>query len=127
MDIYVEDASEKPELADDDSPEGVLPPKGPGWRTEVHRGREKYGKGGGKERTPTQLEKLQKEFDRKKIEAENAEKERRDAHEARKQTLDKAEQVRKDLQSKMRKKTRSGQPIMKYRVEHLLDSIQRSL
>ena len=37
-----------------------------------------------------------------------------------------AEARRRALKEKMYKKTRSGQPVMKYRIEHMLESIQGS-
>ncbi|KAL8143103.1 hypothetical protein V2J09_016135 [Rumex salicifolius] len=45
---------------------------------------------------------------------------------ARKEERDKAEARRKDLKGKMLKKTKKGQPVMKYRIEHLLETLQRS-
>ncbi|GAU42534.1 hypothetical protein TSUD_341600 [Trifolium subterraneum] len=43
-----------------------------------------------------------------------------------KEQREKAEARRKTLREKMFKKTRKGQPVMKYRIEHLLETIQGS-
>ncbi|KAI9075683.1 hypothetical protein K1719_042380 [Acacia pycnantha] len=40
--------------------------------------------------------------------------------------IEKAESQRKAMREKMFKKTRKGQPVMKYRIEHLLETIQGS-
>lgn len=43
-----------------------------------------------------------------------------------KEEREQAEARRKALREKMLKKTRRGQPVMKYRIEHLLETIQAS-
>ncbi|XP_004510216.1 uncharacterized protein [Cicer arietinum] len=43
-----------------------------------------------------------------------------------KEQREKAEARRKGIREKMLKKTRKGQPVMKYRIEHLLETIQGS-
>lgn len=45
---------------------------------------------------------------------------------AKKEEREKAESQRKAAREKMFKKTRAGQPVMKYRSEHLLETIQNS-
>uniref|UniRef100_A0A2P2JZ38 Stress response protein nst1-like n=1 Tax=Rhizophora mucronata TaxID=61149 RepID=A0A2P2JZ38_RHIMU len=45
---------------------------------------------------------------------------------AKKEVRENAEARRKDAKAKMFKKTRYGQPVMKYRIEHLLQTIQGS-
>ncbi|XP_021906786.1 uncharacterized protein LOC110821300 [Carica papaya] len=45
---------------------------------------------------------------------------------AKREKREKAEAQRKATREKMFKKTRFGQPVMKYRIEHLLQSIQNS-
>lgn len=52
--------------------------------------------------------------------------EREGAFQAKKEAKEKAESRRKVAKEKMMKKTRHGQPIMKYRREHLLESIEKS-
>lgn len=44
----------------------------------------------------------------------------------RKEEREQAETRRKAVREKMLKKTRRGQPVMKYRIEHLLETIQGS-
>ncbi len=45
---------------------------------------------------------------------------------AKKEEREKAEARRKAVRDKMFRKTRAGQPVMKYRIEHLLETIQNS-
>ncbi|KAK1559377.1 hypothetical protein Q3G72_013793 [Acer saccharum] len=45
---------------------------------------------------------------------------------AKKEGREKAEAQRKSTRDKMFKSTRYGQPVMKYRIEHLLETIQGS-
>ncbi|XP_049409949.1 rRNA-processing protein FYV7 [Solanum stenotomum] len=45
---------------------------------------------------------------------------------ARKEERQRAESRRKELREKMFKKTKSGQPVMKYRIEHILETLQGS-
>nr|AFK40286.1 unknown [Lotus japonicus] len=57
---------------------------------------------------------------------EEKEKERREREAAlriKKEETEKAEARRKAMREKMFKKTRKGQPVMKYRIEHLLETI----
>ncbi|KAL8548529.1 hypothetical protein ACS0TY_007726 [Phlomoides rotata] len=67
---------------------------------------------------------LQELYERKRAEEEKARKEREAILQAKKEERQRAETRRKDLKGKMFKKTRSGQPVMKYRIEHLLETIQ---
>eukprot|EP00246_Nothoceros_aenigmaticus_P015694 TRINITY_DN669_c0_g1_i2.p1 TRINITY_DN669_c0_g1~~TRINITY_DN669_c0_g1_i2.p1 ORF type:complete len:159 (+),score=23.66 TRINITY_DN669_c0_g1_i2:121-597(+) len=112
--VRQEDAGQMSNLGDLNTQGGGMEVSG---RVKIARGKKK--------RSATQLEILQEEFNRKKSEEDIARKESEEAAQAQKLTWDNARKVRKDLQAKMRKKTRSGQPIMKHRLEHLLDSIQR--
>lgn len=67
---------------------------------------------------------LQELYERKRGEEEKARKEKEAVLQAKKEERQRAEARRKDLKGKMFKKTRSGQPVMKYRIEHLLETIQ---
>lgn len=69
---------------------------------------------------------LQKLYEKKHEEQEKERMEREAFFKARKEEKEKAESRRKDLRGKMFKKTRKGQPVMKYRIEHLLETIQGS-
>ncbi|KAF8115448.1 hypothetical protein N665_0027s0062 [Sinapis alba] len=59
-------------------------------------------------------------------EMEKARREREEAFQAKKQAKEEAESRRKEAKGKMMRKTRHGQPVMKYRIEHLLESIKKS-
>ena len=59
-------------------------------------------------------------------EMEKARREREEAFQAKKQAKEEAESRRKAAKGKMMRKTRHGQPVMKYRIEHLLESIKKS-
>ncbi|KAJ0243226.1 rRNA-processing protein [Hirschfeldia incana] len=59
-------------------------------------------------------------------EMEKARKEREEAFQAKKQAKEEAESRRKAAKGKMMRKTRHGQPVMKYRIEHLLESIKKT-
>lgn len=63
---------------------------------------------------------------KKREEDEKARVEREAVIRAKEEERHKAEARRKAAREKMFKKTRSGQPVMKYRIEHLLQSIQDS-
>ncbi|KAF8015049.1 hypothetical protein BT93_H0747 [Corymbia citriodora subsp. variegata] len=69
---------------------------------------------------------LRELYEKKHEEEERARKEREAIMQAKKEEREKAEARRKAERAKMFKKTRSGQPVMKYRIEHLLQSIQGS-
>jgi hypothetical protein len=65
---------------------------------------------------------LNVEYEKKRVEDEKAKKERDAIIEAKKEEREKSEAKRKDLREKMFRRTRSGQPVMKYRIEHLLET-----
>ncbi|CAL5353906.1 unnamed protein product [Camellia sinensis] len=68
---------------------------------------------------------LQELYKKKREEEEKAKIERDAIIQAKKEERERAESRRKALRGKMLKKTRSGQPIMKYRIEHLLETIRQ--
>ncbi|KAF2532050.1 hypothetical protein F2Q70_00031178 [Brassica cretica] len=57
---------------------------------------------------------------------EKARMEREAALRAKKEAKEEAESLRRVAKGKMMRKTRHGQPVMKYRIEHLLESIKKS-
>ncbi|KAF2553728.1 hypothetical protein F2Q68_00035128 [Brassica cretica] len=57
---------------------------------------------------------------------EKARMEREAALQAKKEAKEEAESLRRVAKGKMMRKTRHGQPVMKYRTEHLLESIKKS-
>ncbi|TVU49958.1 hypothetical protein EJB05_01305 [Eragrostis curvula] len=65
---------------------------------------------------------LKEEYEKKRAEAEKAKEEREAIIQAKREEREKSEVRRKELREKMFKKTRSGQPVMKYRIEHLLET-----
>lgn len=69
---------------------------------------------------------LQDLYVKKHEEQEKARMERDSFFKARKEEKDKAESRRKDLREKMFKRTRKGQPVMKYRIEQILETLQGS-
>ncbi|KAM6558448.1 hypothetical protein CsatA_027687 [Cannabis sativa] len=69
---------------------------------------------------------LREIYEKKREEEEKARMEKEAAIQAKKEEIDKANAQRKATREKMFKKTRSGQPVMKYRIEHLLETIQGS-
>ncbi|XP_057782414.1 uncharacterized protein LOC131000500 [Salvia miltiorrhiza] len=69
---------------------------------------------------------LQELYEKKHEEQEKARIEREAMIEAKKEEREASEARRRALKEKMYKKTRSGQPVMKYRVEHMLETIQAS-
>ncbi|XP_068663636.1 rRNA-processing protein FYV7 [Aristolochia californica] len=70
------------------------------------------------------LQSLRMEYEKKQEEMVKARMEREEMIRAKNEEREIAEARRKELKHKMLKKTRSGQPIMKYRIEHILESIQ---
>ncbi|KAF9620152.1 hypothetical protein IFM89_010811 [Coptis chinensis] len=62
----------------------------------------------------------------KRQEEEKARLEKEASFQTKKEARERTEAQRKELRSKMYKKTKFGQPVMKYRIEHLLESIQGS-
>jgi hypothetical protein len=65
---------------------------------------------------------LKEEYEKKRAEDEKAKKERDAEIQAKREHREKSEAKRKELREKMFKKTRSGQPLMRYRIEHLLET-----
>ncbi|XP_057474526.1 rRNA-processing protein FYV7 [Actinidia eriantha] len=69
---------------------------------------------------------LQQLYEKQREEEEKARIEREAIMQAKKEERERSESRRKASREKMLKKTKSGQPIMKYRIEHLLETIQAS-
>ncbi|KAM0894017.1 hypothetical protein ACQ4PT_024753 [Festuca glaucescens] len=65
---------------------------------------------------------LNVEYEKKRVEDEKERRERDAIIQAKKEEREKSEAKRKELREKMFKRTRSGQPVMKYRIEHLLET-----
>lgn len=66
---------------------------------------------------------LREEYEKKHAEDEKARMEREAILQAKRDEIEKAEARRKAQREKMFKKTRSGQPVMKHRITHLLDAL----
>lgn len=89
-----------------------------------------HGKKSGKGRRPkppSQLERLRSEYEKKKQEEEEVRKEKQALFEEQQAAREKAKKERKEAQNKFRKFTGKGQPVMRHRMEHLLESIQRDM
>ncbi|XP_021280304.1 rRNA-processing protein FYV7 [Herrania umbratica] len=69
---------------------------------------------------------LRELYEKQREEKEKARMEREAIVQAKKEQKEKAEAQRKAGKKQMFKKTRHGQPVMKYRIQHLLQSIQSS-
>ncbi|XP_017969932.1 PREDICTED: rRNA-processing protein FYV7 [Theobroma cacao] len=69
---------------------------------------------------------LRELYEKEREEKEKARMEREAIVQAKKEQKEKAEAQRKAGKKQMFKKTRHGQPVMKYRIQHLLQSIQSS-
>ncbi|KAM3231472.1 putative protein isoform X1 [Capsicum chacoense] len=69
---------------------------------------------------------LREIYERKREEDGKARMETEAAIQARKEERQGAEARRKELRGKMLKKTRSGQPVMKYRIQHILETLEGS-
>ncbi|KAL5712766.1 hypothetical protein ACHQM5_014904 [Ranunculus cassubicifolius] len=80
------------------------------------------GKKNNKNRKPS----MEQIYKMKKKEEEQARLEKEALFQAKKEARERSEAQRKAAREKMYKKTKSGQPVMKYRIEHLLQSIQAS-
>lgn len=65
-------------------------------------------------------------YNKKREEDDKARKEKEAIIQAKKEVIDKSQARRKTQRENMFKRTRSGQPVMKYRIEHLLETIQAS-
>ncbi|KAK1294848.1 hypothetical protein QJS10_CPA16g01412 [Acorus calamus] len=72
------------------------------------------------------LQSLRQEYEKRCEEEEKARIEREAMLKAKKEEQAQAEARRKELRQKMFKRTRSGQPVMKYRIEHALQGILKS-
>ena len=89
-----------------------------------------HGKKSGKGRQPkplSHLERLRKEYEKKKQEEEEIRKEKQALFEEQQAAREKSKKERKEVQNKFRKTTGKGQPVMKHRIGHLLESIQRGM
>ncbi|KAI0504016.1 hypothetical protein KFK09_014963 [Dendrobium nobile] len=71
----------------------------------------------------TSLKALGEEVEEKRAEAEKLRMEREAMIQAKKEERAKAEAKRKFLRDNMSKRTRSGQPVMKYRIQHILEGL----
>lgn len=78
------------------------------------------------QRKKNNLQNLREAYEKKKQEEEKARMEAEAIREAKRAEKEKIMAQKKDLKHKMFKKTRSGQPIMKYRLDHLIETLQRS-
>ncbi|KAF3774861.1 hypothetical protein EJ110_NYTH52145, partial [Nymphaea thermarum] len=78
-----------------------------------------------KQRKKSNLQTLREEYEKKKQEEEKAKMEAEAIQEAKKREKEKVMAQKKELKHKMLKRTRSGQPIMKYRLDHLIENLQR--
>lgn len=67
---------------------------------------------------------LRELYEKKHEEEEKERMEREAIIQAKKEEREKADARRKATRQMMFKKTRSGQPVMKYRIEHILESLQ---
>ncbi|MQM14215.1 hypothetical protein Taro_047142 [Colocasia esculenta] len=79
-----------------------------------------------KKKTNRSLQSFREEYEKKQEEKERARKEREAMIQAKKEERQRAEAKRKALREKMFKRTSTGQPVMKYRIEHLLENILQS-
>ncbi|OVA15049.1 rRNA processing [Macleaya cordata] len=69
---------------------------------------------------------LREVYEKKREEEEKARMEKEATLKAKQEERKLVESQRKERREKMYKKTRSGQPVMKYRIEHLLQTLQGS-
>jgi hypothetical protein len=69
---------------------------------------------------------LKELYEKRREEEEKARIEREAILKAKKEERERSESRRKAAREKMFKKTRHGQPVMKYRIEHLLKLVQGS-
>ncbi|XP_057832145.2 rRNA-processing protein FYV7 [Cryptomeria japonica] len=95
--------------------------KGKNYYNHKEKGKNNYS-----DKSKNTLQKLREDYEMQKQEEEVLRKEREAAIALKREAQEKAESKRRDLKMKMCKKTRSGQPIMKFRMDHLLDRIQNS-
>ncbi|XP_010904778.1 uncharacterized protein [Elaeis guineensis] len=97
-----------------------------GSEHEVGNDKENIPKPSRNKKKKNSLQSLREEYEKKRAEDEKARMEREAIIQAKKEERAKAEARRKSLREKMLKKTRSGQPVMKYRIEHLLEGLIES-
>ncbi|KAK2990573.1 hypothetical protein RJ640_019853 [Escallonia rubra] len=83
-------------------------------------------KSGKKKKKKITAHSLKEVYDKTHEEEEKARIKREAINQAKKEERETAESRRKALRERMFKKTRSGQPVMKYRIEHLLQTLQGS-
>ncbi|XP_059436154.1 protein PXR1-like [Corylus avellana] len=69
---------------------------------------------------------LKKMYEQKREKKESTRIEMEALNQAKKEEREKSEARRKSVREKMFKKTHAGQPVMKYRIEHLLETIENS-
>lgn len=69
---------------------------------------------------------MEEVYKQKREEMEKVRMEREATIKAKKEAKEEAEARRKVARGNMMRKTRHGQPVMKYRIEHLLESIKKS-
>ncbi|KAL3336444.1 hypothetical protein AABB24_032274 [Solanum stoloniferum] len=74
----------------------------------------------------TNARSLREIYERKREEDDKARMETEATILARKEERQRTESRRKEAREKMFKKTKSGQPVMKYRIEHILETLQGS-
>lgn len=78
-----------------------------------------------KQRPLSQVERLKREAEAKRAAQEAERLERLQQIEKRRKEKEAAERARKQTFAKMHKKTPRGQPVMKHRMEHLLEKLQK--
>ncbi|KAJ0977645.1 hypothetical protein J5N97_013119 [Dioscorea zingiberensis] len=76
-----------------------------------------------KDKKKNSLQSMREEFELRQAEEEKARMEREAIMQSKKEGRARAEAKRKTLRENMFKKTRFGQPVMKYRIKHLLEGI----
>ncbi|KAE8009628.1 hypothetical protein FH972_006056 [Carpinus fangiana] len=69
---------------------------------------------------------LKKMYEQKREKKESTRIEMETLNQAKKEEREKSEARRKSVREKMFKKTHAGQPVMRYRIEHLLETIENS-
>lgn len=78
----------------------------------------------GKKKTTLQF--VREEYEKRRAEEEKAKMEREAIAKARQEEKERVMAKRKELRGQMFKKTRSGQPVMKFRIQHMLEGISRN-
>lgn len=137
LQIPVQDLSDPATQGEKEKPSSSAGEREP-FSTKAEKGSEKkekdqvggHGKKAGEDRQSkplSHLERLRDEYETKKHEEEEIRKEKRALFEEQQAVREKTKKERKDVQKKFRKTTGRGQPVMKHRMEHLLESIQRDM